>query len=117
MWSGCSLHTTYIPPTVLPTGYTDSGHAEEAPFNPQENFRSLSQQMSLAELVGIDMELKYPWIYQYISAIVETETTSWLKEIAVAEATTVARVDDVGFGPLLERRKSKCHFQGEKLTD
>ena len=50
--------------------------------------------MSLAELVGIGMELKYPWMYEYISAIVETEDDKLAEGIAVAEATILARVDD-----------------------
>ena len=51
--------------------------------------------MSLAELVGIGMELKYPWMYEYISAIVETEDDKLAEGIAVAEATIPARVDEL----------------------
>lgn len=51
--------------------------------------------MSLAELVGIGMELKYPWMYEYISAIVETEDDKLAEGIAVAEATILARVDEL----------------------
>ena len=41
------------------------------------------------------MELKYPWMYEYIYAIVETEDDKLAEGIAVAEATILARVDEL----------------------
>lgn len=92
--SGCSLHRTYIPTTGLATGCIDSGHAEEAPLI-LGGFPFAISTMALTELVGIRMELKYPWMYEYIYAIVETEDDKLAEGIAVAEATILARVDEL----------------------
>jgi hypothetical protein len=52
------------------------------------------------------MILKYPWMYEYLSAFIETDNATLAKRIDVAEATIRARVDELSrdHGGTLEER-------------
>ena len=54
------------------------------------------------------MILKYPWMYEYLLAILETENNKLAKRIAAAESTIRARVDELNrdHGGTAEERAS-----------